>query len=115
MIEAYLDRFGEKRKGKVKDTLWLLTAVASLTGLAYWLFDTNPVWPVLLVLVWRICTFDYIVNAFLKRYSKGHKNINIWTYSGTTAFTDRIVSKVHPVIRLVLRASLFAVALWWYI
>jgi len=115
LFEAFFDRYGESKKGKVKDTLWLLIAAASLMALSLWLFDIHPLWTGLLILVWRVCTFDYWVNWFLKRYSKGHKNINIWTYSGTTAFTDRIVSKVHPILRLVLRTSLFAVALRWYL
>ena len=110
-VEGYLDRFGEKRKGKVKDTVWLVIAAACLLGLAWWLFDIRPFWPALLIGVWSVTAFDYIAHAFLKRYSVGHKDINIWKFTGTTTYWwDQAVSKVDWRIRILVRVLVFATA-----
>lgn len=104
LFEAYFDRFGETRKGKKKDTLWLLIAAACLIGLSWWLFDFHPLVTGLLILVFRFCTFDYLVHWLLKRYSENHPNINIWEYSGSTADFDKLTAKVPWRIRLIVRA-----------
>lgn len=115
LYEVYADRFGETRKGKRKDTLWLLIAAACLIGLSWWLFDFHPLWTGLLILVWRICTFDYLVNLFLKRYSEGHKDINVFTFTGNTAYFDKLTAKVHWVLRLILRTAVFLASMAYFL
>ena len=108
LIEAWLDRKGEKRKGKVKDTVWLVVASLAMAGVA-WCFGKNPLSVLLLILGWRVLAFDYIVHALLKKYSKGHNHINIWKYTGTTThFWDQMVAKIPWWLRLVIRVVVFA-------
>lgn len=116
LYEAHADRFGETRKGKKKDTLWLLIAAACLIGLSWWLFDFHPLMTGLLILVWRFCTFDYLVHWFLKRYSENHGHINIWTYTGkSTLWHDQLMAKINWVGRMVIRVVVFALSVWWYL
>jgi hypothetical protein len=115
LYEAWTDRKGETRKGKLKDTVWLLIAVTvAAAGTWYWLGYNLLAVPAA-VLIWRVCWLDYLVNAFLKRYSESHSHINIWKYSGKTAKWDRMVSKVHPALRLVIRVALFAGAVYLFV
>jgi hypothetical protein len=107
LVESWLDRKGESRKGKVKDSVWLIVVAIALAGASWWIWKSNPLVVLLLILMFRFCCFDYITNAFLKRYSEGHKNINIFTFTGTTAFTDRITAKINPWLRFGIRLALF--------
>jgi len=115
IIEGWLDRKGEKRKGKVKDTIWLSLVAVTIAGVSYY-FERNVENVIaisLLFIVHRVCWFDYYVHALLKRYSPTHKekNINIWTFTGTTTYWwDQLISKVPPVVRLVVRVFIFIVA-----
>jgi len=111
IYEAWTDRKGETKRDKRKDAVLLVGLSALLTGVAYLVLVSWVAVP-LFILMWRITTFDYIVNAFLKRYSKGHKNINIWKYSGTTAFTDRIIGKIPWGLRLGIRGLVLSLALY---
>lgn len=113
-IEGYLDRKGETKKSKRNDTIWLIVVAIGITGGA-WASGFNPWTAPLFIFIWRVCTFDYIVHYFLKKYSEGHKNINIWKFSGTTAFWDRIVSRIPPMWRLLIRACLLVASLWLYL
>jgi hypothetical protein len=110
IVEAWLDRRGQTRKGKFQDTIILLVVViVAAAGTWRWL-GYSPLAVPSAVLIWRVCVFDYMVHAFLKRYSEGHRKINIWTYTGTTTFWwDQLVAKVHPVVRLVVRFVIFAI------
>lgn len=111
IYEAWTDRKGERRRDKIVDAGLLVGYSVLLTGSAY-LALTRWIAVPLLILMFRVTTFDYLVNFFLKRYSKGHKNINIWKYSGAVALTDRIVSKVPWGLRLALRLALLVAAIW---
>jgi hypothetical protein len=110
LYEAWSDRKGENVKSKRKDAIWLSVYALALSLLGWLFFHVLPFKTIALIIGFRIAFFDYLVNAFLKRYSEGHRNINIWRYTGTTAFTDRIVSKVPWVIRLLVRVILFVIA-----
>jgi hypothetical protein len=103
LVEAYLDRHGETRKGKVKDSLWLI-GVAICIAFGAWLsgYEWLPV--IGFLIVWRVCVFDYLVHWFLKKYSENHGHINIWKYSGKTSKTDRVLSKIDWRVRLWVRA-----------
>ena len=110
-IEGWLDRKGETKKGKVKDTLWLLLGSAILAGVA-WCFGQNVLAALSLILMWRVCTFDYIVHWFLKKYSESHKNINVFRYSGkTTHFWDQFVAKIDWRVRVALRLMILLAAI----
>lgn len=114
-VEGWLDRKGETKKGKQKDTLWLIAVAALVCALAWWLFDINPLLPAAMMFVWRVTTFDYIVHAFLKRYSKGHKDINIWKFSGKTSKTDRVLSKIDWRVRLTIRGVILIASVAWFL
>lgn len=112
--EVINDKFGESKKDKVKDALWLLIAAVVIMALFWWLFDINPLKIGAMILGWRILVFDYLMNIFLKEFSESHENINWFTYMGTTAFTDRLISKINPWIRLAVRVVLFLLSAWWF-
>ena len=114
LYEAFSDRFGETKGDKIVDAGLLVAYSALLAGGAWWL-GYRPLPVIGLILGWRILTFDYITNLFLQEFSEGHKNINWFTFVGTTSFTDRIISKIHPVVRLAVRVVLFGLAVLWYI
>ena len=111
LVEAYLDRRGETKTGKKKDTLWLVIATAVLLGLCWWLFDINPIGPGLLVLGWRVLVLDYLVNILLYR-NKVIENPGAekwWSYMGkSTHFWDQALAKIDWRIRLAARVLLFS-------
>lgn len=114
IIEAILDRFGETRKGKRKDFIWLSLVALALVG-ASWRLGYNPLAVLLLLLVIRFAVFDYLVHWFLKRYSENHGHINIWQYTGkSTHWHDQIAAKVHPVLRLVIRVVILVLSVAYY-
>lgn len=113
VVEAWTDRKGETSGGKRKDLIWLLIVLFLLTVFAWLLLHVQPLKSIALLLGWRVLFFDYLVAYLLIRNGVivGH-----WfTYSGKTAVFDRLTAKVHPVLRLVVRLSLFAFALWWFV
>ena len=114
LYEAWTDRKGETKRDKRKDAVFLVGLSALLTAGAY-LFLAEWVSVPLLIIMFRVTCFDYIVNAFLKRYSKGHKKINVWKFSGTTALTDRLIGRIPYKVRLVVRAVLLCLSLWIYL
>lgn len=115
IYEAYTDRKGERRAEKVRDTL-ILIAVVLIVSIVARIYLIIPILKsIALFLAWRVLIFDYLTHAFLKRFSKSHKGINIWTYSGkTTHFWDQWISKVHPAVRFVLRLLIFLGALFYF-
>lgn len=118
LVEAYLDRRGETKTGKKKDTLWLVIATAVLLGLCWWLFDINPIGPGLLVLGWRVLVLDYLVNILLYR-NKVIENPGAekwWSYMGkSTHFWDQALAKIDWRIRLAARVLLFSGTMTLYI
>lgn len=115
IIESYLDRYGESKKGKIKDGVWLSLVALAVVGASWRWLGYNPLAVLLLLLAIRFSIFDYLTHFFLKRYSPGHKNINIWKFTGTTAYFDRLTAKVDWRLRIVIRLSVFALAVWWYL
>ena len=115
VYEAWTDRKGEQRKDKIVDAGLLVGYTVLLTGCAY-LVLKNWIAVPLLILMFRISCFDYIVNAFLKRYSGNHNHINIWKYVGKTSFTDRnILSRIPWRIRLLVRVLILVVSVLWFV
>lgn len=115
LIESWLDRKGETKKGKRKDFWWSVVAAIIITGLAWLWFGKNPLMSVLMILMFRFTTFDYITHALLKRYSGNHGHINIWTYTGkSTHWHDQLAAKVPWKIRLISRVLVLVAAVWWY-
>jgi len=114
-VEAWPERKGETARSKRKDAIWLIVYALALSLLGWLFVYVMPLKTIALILGFRILSFDYLIHALLKRYSPGHKDINIWTFSGTTAVTDQIISKVPPVVRLSVRGILFAASLIWYL
>lgn len=114
-IESFLDRKGETKRGKIKDFWWALVGSAIITGLAWLWFGENPFTSVLMILMFRLTTFDYITHALLKRYSEGHKDINIWKFTGTTThFWDQWIAKINWVGRMVIRVVVFGLAVLYF-
>lgn len=113
IVEAWLDRHGETKKGKKKDTIWLIVVTLLLCGIAFWI-GQNVLYVVGWIIGWRILVFDPLVNFLLKRFSQTHKekNINIWTYEGETAETDKILSKIPWWIRLIGKIVIFATIIY---
>ncbi len=112
-IEAFSDRYGESRKAKLKDTVGLIVVAVGIAGGAWWA-GYAPLPVIGLILMWRITCFDYLVNAYLKKYHKGHEGINIFKFTGTTSFTDRIVGRIPWTIRLTVRFALLVAMLTSY-
>ncbi len=114
LYESFTDRYGEDKADKLTDGIILGVASVIMTAVAY-LVLKNWIAVPLFILIWRFVAFDYVTNAFLKKFSLGHKNINIFTFTGTTAFTDRITAKVNPWLRFGIRLVLFSGSVLWYL
>ena len=113
LYEAWTDRKGEERKDKIVDTALLVGYSVLLTAGAYLVLADWVTVP-LLIIMFRITCFDYIAHAFLKKYSKVHKEMNIWKFTGQTALSDRIVSKVPWALRLAIRVVLLVASVVVY-
>lgn len=115
--ELYNDRNGENKKGKIKDTAVLLVVTGLIAGLSYWL-GQRPVSAILLIFGIRVMFFDYLINIILyKRKVIEKPGAEKWfSYIGeSTHWWDQLAAKVHPVIRIAVRALVFLVAVWWYL
>lgn len=112
-VEARNDQHGESKKDKVRDAFALAIAASCLCLLLYWLGDVHPLKTIALLLGVRVLVFDYRVQALLIKNGVivGHW----WSYLGKTAFTDRLVAKVPPWLRLLVRLCLFGLSVWWFI
>lgn len=114
IIEAWLDRKGEDRKGKIKDTLWLVVGALGLS-LAACFLKRDPLPLIGLLLGFRIACFDPLVHALLKKHSENHHNINIWTYTGkSTKWWDQWVANVPWRIAIVFRAAILTASIVWF-
>ena len=112
LFEAFQDRNGETKKDKRKDLLWLVVAGAVIVWLAWLVLDKSPVRSAFMIIGWRVLVFDYLVQYIL---IKNKVIVGHWfTYTGKTARWDRIISRVHPVARFVIRLSVFALAVLYY-
>jgi len=114
IYEAYTDRFGESKKDKIKDGILLVAGSLVIAGVSWW-DGKNPLSVLLLIFAWRVLLFNQVVNWFLKRYSPTHKDINIWKYIGNTSTIDKLISKIHPVIRLIIRIVFFILCAVFFI
>lgn len=111
LYEAWSDRKGEDRKGKRKDFIWLSLVALALAGYAWWA-GYAPLSVIGLILGFRVLIFDYLVQYLL---IKNKVIVGHWfTYNGKTSWFDKLAAKIHPVIRLILRLIVFALAVWWY-
>jgi hypothetical protein len=110
-VEGWRDRKGQQKKKKVRDSIVLAVVGLIMTGVAY-LLRMNWIAVPLLLLMWRVTCFDYIAHFFLKRYHKGHEDINIWKFTGkTTYFWDQWIAKIPWGLRLIARLVIFAISL----
>jgi len=116
LVEAYLDRNGENRTGKTKDTLWLI-ASSLLFALICYLFKYNPIAVLALILGWRILVFNYLVNYLLykNKVTEKPEARKWWSYSGETSWIDRQLSRVNWIVIFAARVVLFGLALWYYL
>lgn len=113
IVEAWLDRHGEGRSDKIRDTIALVVVALVLSILFQFLLNVLWLKSIALLLAWRILLFDYLVSYLLIRNGVivGH-----WfTYNGQTSWFDRLVSRVNPVVRLLIRVILFGVAVWFFV
>lgn len=114
IIEAWFDRHGQGRAGKIRDTL-VLMAVALILSILGRLYLNVPVLKsIALLLAWRILLFDYFVSYLLIR--NGVIVGKWWSYSGKTTFWwDGIIAHIDWRLRLLIRVILFGVALVYYL
>jgi len=112
LIELWNDKDGESKKDKVLDTIWLLVAVVVIAGGAWWL-GYRPLPVIGLIIGWRILLFDYLINIILyRRKVIQNPGAEFWfSYTGQTARWDKLISKVHPWVRLIVRLIVFSVSL----
>ena len=115
LVESYLDRHGENRTGKQKDTIWLIV-VSLAFALVTYLFGVNPVATVAVILGWRILLLDYLVTYLLikNKVVEWPEAKKWWSYLGKSSKWDRIFSKVDWRVMLVLRVVLFGLATWYF-
>jgi hypothetical protein len=111
-VEARNDQWGESKKEKIRDAIFLIIFASVVSYLAWQFAAVNPLKTVVVLLAVRIAYFDYRVSYLLIR----NKVIvgKWWSYSGKTAFTDRLTGRVHWGIRLGLRVVIFAGAVVYY-
>jgi hypothetical protein len=104
LYEAISDRFGESKKDKISD-FWLAFSCSIFAATILWMLGYNPILFLMMVIAWRVLCFDYLVQYLLIR--KGVIVGHWFTYNGKTSWFDQLVSKVHPVLRLVIRVAFF--------
>lgn len=112
VYEAWTDREGETRSQKVKDALILIAVGLLMTVLAWLFLHVQILKSIALLLAWRLLIFDYLVSYLLIRNGVivGH-----WfSYNGKTAWFDRLVSRVNPVVRLAVRVIVFLAAIFFF-
>lgn len=108
IVEAWFDRNGEARAGKIKDSL-ILIGVSLLLSLAVWLLLRIPMLKSIALLVaWRLLIFDYLSAYLLIR--NGVIVGKWWGYSGKTSKWDGIIAHIDWRLRLLIRVILFGVA-----
>jgi len=111
--EAWSDRKGESKQEKRKD-FYRAAIGCVFASIVLWMLNYNPVTFLMMCVAWRVLVFDYLTHYFLKRHSESHSHINIWTYSGKTAWFDQLIGRIHWLIRLALRVLFFAGCSWFY-
>jgi len=111
-VEARNDQWGESKKDKLRDAIFLTIFASAVSYLAWRFVDVNPLKTIAVLLAVRIAYFDYRVSYLLikNKVIVGHW----WSYSGKTAFTDRLTGRVHWGIRLGLRVLIFITALFFF-
>lgn len=111
LYEAWSDRKGEDRKGKVKDFIWLSLVALALAGYAWWA-GYAPLSVIGLILGFRVLIFDYLVQYLL---IKNKVIVGHWfTYNGNTSFIDRLIAGVHPVLRFAARGIVFLASIFLF-
>ena len=110
--EVFGDRKGETKKGKIKDGIWLAVGSVLLAGVSWW-FGQNPLSVLLLILGWRILLFDYLIQYVLIK--RGVIVGHWFTYNGETAKFDKLIARIHPVVRLVIKVLIFVGSICFYL
>jgi len=114
LYEAWTDRKGESRKSKIKDTIWLTIGAAIIAGVS-WCFGENVLAILLLIVTWRVSTFDYLVTYLLKRNDVINPKANVWNYTGkTTHFWDQFIGRMDWRIRLIARIVILTVSIFLF-
>jgi hypothetical protein len=103
--EIYNDRNGENKKGKRKDLFIALALSGIICAVSWLVVDINPIRTAVMILGWRLLVFDYAIQYVLIK--RGIIVGHWFTYTGKTAKWDRMVSKAHPALRIVVRVALF--------
>jgi len=110
LLESWYDRKGENKNEKIKDAVWLAILSVLYIFVTWKWFDQNPFIILAYILMWRVTLFDYLTNFMLKKFSNGHKDINVWKYTGkTTFFWDQWMSKIDWRWRLIFRIVILVV------
>lgn len=110
--ELWNDRNGETRKDKARDFLIAVCLYAGIALALWWMFETNPLKSLALMLGVRVMLFDYAIAAILIR--RGVIVGRWFSYNGKTARFDRLVARVNPWVRFAIRLGLFVAAIIYY-
>jgi len=112
-VEARNDQWGESKKDKIRDGVFLTIFASAVSYLAWRFVEINPLKTVAVLLAVRIAYFDYRVSYLL---IKNKVIVGHWfTYSGKTAKWDKVISKVNPWVRLAVRIVFFACCLLFFL
>ena len=105
---------GRKKEDKIRDKLIIIIISSALALGVRWLFGYELSRSLLLMLGIYFLTFDYLIVWLLRKNGVIIKDAKIFSYTGkSTYWYDQMVSKIHPVLRLVIRLAVFAVIVWW--
>lgn len=74
----------------------------------------NPLAVLSLILGWRVLVFDYWVTYLLKKNDVISPTANWFTYTGKTSKIDKVVAKIPPVLRLLIRVAVFGCSVGWF-
>ncbi len=111
--EIWNDRNGETKKDKAQDAIVAIILYAAITLICMWMWAIPPVKSLSMMLAIRVMLFDYIIHYIL--IQRGVIVGNWFTYTGKTSTFDKLIAKINPWIRLLLRVAVFAGAVWlWF-
>lgn len=107
----------DRKKGdrkKTNDIIVLTIVAVALALVIRWLFDKSYTQSLSLMFGIHFLVFDYWIVYELRKSGVIRADAKIFEYTGSGKI-DQIWAKVHPVIRIAVRALVFLVAVSWYL
>jgi hypothetical protein len=113
LVNIYLDRNGRKKQHKIWIKLIVIAISLALAVVVKVAVDIDYLRSLALMWGFYLLAFDYGIVWVLRKRGVIRKDAKVFEYTGeSTYWYDQLVSKVHPVLRLVIRVALFCGAIY---